>query len=222
MGGGTKQPAQEETIAEQQEAAHALARWNERQEDGYVDLEKQQVAESTRDYTKLFSARNSADTAVAERAAYDSVGRPDAEQYGDVANTISRAVAIGTSDAASQAMQVKDAKQLNVIKTGNDMASSTTDILAKRAGLANQRAADEVQNQILVNNSRTNAVMTAVGGAIQGNAMRKEGYGFSVKDGLTRSKSSIRGYNADKDADPFQDDEKLGYTPIISNFFGGR
>ena len=212
----------QETAEEKQNAQHAQDRWNERQNDGYVDLEKQQVANSTRDYSHLYAARNSADTAVAENKAYRSAAVPTGNAFGEVANTVGRSTALGQSDALQAGLKQKDATQLNVIKQGNDMAASTTDILGNTADMAGKRAAAEMQDQMLVNNARTNAVMTAIGGAVQGRAMGKAGYGFSFKDGLTRDKSKIKGYNPNTDPEPFQDREKLGYTPMIANSFGGR
>ena len=212
----------EETAEEKQNAQHAQDRWNERQNDGYVDLEKKQVANSTRDYSGLYAARNSADTAVAEAKAYKSVPAPTGEAFGEVANTVGRSVVLGQSDALQAGLKQKDASQLNVIKQGNDMAATTTDILGNTADMAGKRAAAEMQDQMLVNNARTNAVMTAVGGAIQGHEMGKAGYKFSFKDGMTRDKSAIKGYDAKRDPLAGDPQEHLGYTPIFSNFFGGR
>ena len=63
-GGGA--PKQEISEAEKFQGEQAVARWNERVGDGYLDLEKDAVADSKLDHSDLFEGMASADLSHAE------------------------------------------------------------------------------------------------------------------------------------------------------------
>lgn len=208
MGGDT--PKQEETAAEKVSAENAAQRWSERVNDGYLDLEKRQIADSTRDMTQVIHGRANADLARQERVAYAAT-TPDAASMDQVGNTIGSALASTAVNSARAGFKYSDAKRMNTVRIGNNMAATSTSTLADMSTQANRSASEKVQNQIMVSNAKMQAGMTALGGAVQGHNMKKAGYGFSLKDGITRDKSRTPGYTPDADPEPFQDKVSLGY-----------
>ena len=89
---GGKAPDQQETAAEKIAAQNASQRWSERVNDGYLDLEKRQIADSTRDMTSVIHGRASADVARQERAAY-AAAQPTEASLDQVGNTTGQALA---------------------------------------------------------------------------------------------------------------------------------
>lgn len=196
--GSSSTPKQKETAAEATAAKNAQARWSERMSDGYVDLEKRQIADSGRDMTTVIHGRSNADLARAERVA-NAAARPDAADIDAVGETVGQALTDSAVDSSRAGIQYKDSKRMNTVRIGNDMAVSTTNTLGDLAVMANRRATEKLQNKIAISNSKMQAGMQAVGGAIQGHTLKKEGYGFSFKDGLThkdpkRLQSGVGGY----------------------------
>lgn len=204
MSGGGKTPKVQETAAERQAALGAQQRWNERVEDGYLNLERASIDSAMNDdYTELFAGRNSADVARAERQAY-TAARPTARSLGTVANTIGEADVLGKTDAALTGLQLKDTTRLDALKRGNDLQNNALNIGDTQASMAGERALNKVQNQILVDNSKTQAMLDAAGGAIQGYSMKKAGYSLD-KGGVRTPPSKTTGKAG----------RSLGWTPIL-------
>lgn len=212
-------PQQEETQAEKTAAQNASQRWSERINDGYLDLEKRQIADSTRDMTGVIHGRSNADVAHAEKVAY-ATALPDESSMNQVGNTVGKALASSAVDSSRAGQKNTDAKRLNTVRIGNNMAATTSSTLGDLATQANRNATEKLQNQILVNNSKVQAVMQAVGGAVQGYSMKNAGYNFSFKDGLTRDKSKIPGYNAETDPESFQDKQKFSAMQLVGSKLG--
>lgn len=200
-GGGA--PKVEETTAEKQAAMSAQRRWNERQQMGYLDLEMADIADVDDDYTELFAGRNAADIARAERQAYASVATPTAARLGDVANTIGEATVLGRVDATRRAQEMRDSRGIAALSRGNDLASDALQLGDVTADIAGNQALQRVQNQIMVDNARNQAVMTALGGAAQGHAMRKAGYTVGREGFVAPTTSDGKG------------GQKLGWTPLL-------
>ncbi len=207
-------PAQKETAQEQIAAKNASARWSERINDGYLDLEKRQIADSTRDMTSVIHGRSNADVARAERVAYETA-TPDAASLDSVGNTVGEALGASAVDSSRAGLKYSDAKRMNTVRIGNNMAATTTSTLGDIATQANRTASEKLQNKILVNNAKMQAGMKALGGAIEGYNLKQAGYGFDLKNGMTQDKSKIKGYNPDTDPEPFQDKVSLGYGSIV-------
>lgn len=183
MGGG-KTPKQEETQAEKSAAQNAQARWAERQGDGYLDLEKRQIADSTRDMTSVIHGRANADLARGERQAY-AAAAPTVAELDQVGNVTGEALASTATDSAKAGLQYSDAKRMNTVRIGNDMATSTTASLGELATRANRTASEKLQNKVMVSNAKMQAGMKLLGGAVEGYNMHKAGYDFNARDGVT-------------------------------------
>lgn len=199
-------PKVKETTAEKQAALEAQERWNERSTMGLLDLERADVAEADDDYTELFAGINSADVARAERTAYANVETPTATRLGDVNRAIGEADVMSKVDASQKAAAFKDSRAVASLNRGNDLAASSLRLGDISADLASNAAIERVQNQIMVDNSRNEAVMTALGGAAQGYAMKKAGY--------TRDKT---GFTAPTTSDG-KKGRHLGWTPLLQTF----
>lgn len=184
MGGDT--PEQKETAAEKISAENASQRWSERINDGYLDLEKRQITDSTRDMTSVIHGRANADLARGERAAYAAAGRTTADMD-QVGNTTGQALAATAVDSSAAGLKYSDSKRINTVRIGNNMAASTTSTLGDLAALANRNAGEKLQNQVMVSNAKMQAGMQVVGGAVQGYNMKKAGYDFNLKEGVTHT-----------------------------------
>lgn len=195
MSGGSKTPKISETSAEKAAALDARARWNERKDDGYLRLEEDAIADADRDYTSLLSGQANADVAANELLAYQNIrGAPSARRLGEVASTVDTANTLARNDAASAGLGISDAKRVNAIKRGNDVATDSSQLLGTAAQLASRRASDTVQNKITVDNARMQGALNVVGSAVQGSAMKDAGYSFNLKEGLVDKKGVSKGY----------------------------
>lgn len=196
-------PQVTESAAEKQAATNAQNRWNERSEDGYLALEKADVAAANDDYTELFAGRNAADVARAERVAYAASGTPTATRLGEVGNAIGEATVLGKVDAANKALQLKDSRSVAALSRGNDLAGDALKLGDVASDMASSKSIQRLQNKIMVDNSRTDAILTAAGGAAQGHSMNKAGYRLG-KGGITTPTTS--------DGKPGR---SLGFSPFL-------
>lgn len=212
MSGGGSAPKVKETPAEKIAAIQASSRWNERKNDGYLDLELAQVADSERDYREFFGGRTSADIAKTELEANRSMGTPTTQRLGELSDTVREASAVGKTDAAFQAESLKDNRRLNSVKLGSDIAGAALQGFDSTAALAGRRAVDKVQNSIIKNNARNQMVMDLAGAAVQGRAMRNQGYSFG-KSGLTGP--ATEKYDPKTGKNTTQAGTNYGWTPLL-------
>ena len=184
----SKAPKQEISKQERIQSQRAAEKWNERIDDGYLELEMEAVADSELDHSGRIAGQASGDVALAEADALSSemsAGGPTARGLSDLGNTINAAVTTADVDAKSEAQKLKDTKMLGVSKLGSDVSLNTSNALKTSAGLGASRAVNKLQNETLVNNSKASALMTAAEGLGTGMMMRSNGYRLG-KGGLTR------------------------------------
>jgi hypothetical protein len=218
--GGSSAPKQKISSEEKDMAVQAASRWNERIDDGYLDLEKQAIADAGLDHTNLIGGRSSADLAISERAGLRGVvgsggSNRDVAEFG---NTIAGASTTQDVDSASQAQSMRDTKRLGVSKLGSDIALTSSGGLRNAAANASSRSMNKVDNQILKSNAKTNAVLSAASGFASGAALRNEGFRMT-KQGL--AKTNAPGFNnkAPSGADLEKSGNRISYTDMLPGGF---
>lgn len=212
MAGGGSAPQVKETAAEKIAGIKAKSRWNERAQDGYLDLERKQVADSERDYREFFGSRASADVAAKELEANKTMGPATVQQLGDLSNTIRDASAAANRDSAVQAAAIKDNRRINSVRLGSDVAGSALQGFGSSAALAARRATDKVQNKIITTNARNQMIMDLAGAAVQGGAMRKAGYSVN-SGGLTGPSKQV--YDPKTGTNTAQPGTNHGWMPLL-------
>jgi hypothetical protein len=211
MSGGDA-PKVKETPAEKIAASKASARWNERQQDGYLDLEVAQVADSERDYREFFAGRTSADIAKKELEANKGLGTATVQKLGDLSDTVREASAVGKTDAAIQAQAIKDNRRVASSKLGSDIAGAALQGFDTTAAMAGQRAVDKVQNKIIKNNARNQMVMDLASAAATGYGMKKAGYSVGKK-GISGPETQV--YDAKQGKNVTQAGRNYGWSPLL-------
>ena len=218
MAGGSKTPKQKISAKERMQAKQATAKWNERIDDGYIQLEKDGIREASADHSGVIGGRASADVAIAERAGLRQAVRAGASNR-DVTsfgNTIAGAETTRRVDTDNQALSMKDSRRLGMAKVGQDVAQTSSSGLREAAQLGSLRAQTEVENRILKDNAKFGAMMDIAGGAASGAALRAEGFRMN-KSGLQRTHGS--GLRGKPLADP--DLTKKGNNMSWSQLAGG-
>tara|TARA_B110000116_G_scaffold127809_1_gene110799 strand:+ start:7666 stop:8340 length:675 start_codon:yes stop_codon:yes gene_type:complete len=187
MGGGDA-PEQEESKAERAQAESAVASWNERFDDGYVDLEKQAITDAGVDHASYLGGRASADIAEAERGAYAANLRDGATGFElqRTGNAVSDSITAANVSTEAEAQNLRTNALVTTAKTGRNVATTASQGLRSAATLGASRATNKVQNDILVSNAEASAKGAALQGAITGAGLRQEGYRFG-KGGIEKS-----------------------------------
>lgn len=185
MGGST--PKQRPSAQEVEQARAAAQRWNERIDDGYLQLEREGVADAYNDHSGYIGGRASADLAKEESKGVQQTaalgGIRDMQALG---RTTTAAEATQEVDAAQTAQRYRDNRMIEMGKVGQDVAATGAAGLRNSAALGHERAAGKLQAKILEDNSRFAAGMQAASGLANGMAMRAEGFRVG-KDGLRRT-----------------------------------
>ncbi len=157
MGGSA--PEQKPSQSEVEAARSAVDKWNERYDDGYVDLEKKAIADSKVDHTGQLKGIAAADLAQQESMAYESAspGRRGLD-FGAVGTAMATSSGKATADAEKQGIQIKDAKTMGVIRTGQDMANNSGNAVMAAASNGFSSAASDVNAELSRLNSRNSAL----------------------------------------------------------------
>jgi len=188
--GGSSTPKQKTSQSEIAQAQQAIAKHNERIDDGFAALEARMVDEArSEDFSNFLGGRSSADVAATEKDAYQAkTATPGAMSLRDFSST-GDAVASGVRqsevDAVVSNESLRDTNRLGAAKVGQDVSELTAASLKSAARRGSDTAAQKVQNDILKSNARTQAVLTVANGALQGATLRADGYRFS-KGGLQK------------------------------------
>ncbi|MGH1374440.1 MAG: hypothetical protein ACRBBW_20555 [Cellvibrionaceae bacterium] len=185
--GSSKTPKQEVSEQEKLQSQQAAKQWNERIDDGYIQLEQDAIADAQLDHSGQISGQASGDVAVAEAEGLRSqirAGGPNSRGLSSIGDAVNTAVTTADVDSKSSAQTLKDTKMVGISKLGTDVALGASGALKTSAGLGASRALTEVNNKILVNNSKTAAMMTAAEGLGTGYMMKAQGYSIG-KNGLT-------------------------------------
>lgn len=181
-------PEQKPSQAEVTQARNAANRWNERVNEGYLELEKQALADSQVDHSQYIGGRASADLAAQEqqglRALVGAGGQ--ANDLLSLGNTVAEAETTQDVDTASQATQLRDARMVEMGKVGQDVAANAESGLRSAAHLGASRANNKLNNKILTDNAKFAAVMSAASGAANGAAMRADGFRLT-KSGMQKT-----------------------------------
>lgn len=223
MASGGKTPEQKISPEEIQYAQTAAARWNERIDDGFLEVEQQAVADAGMDHFNFIAGRNSAEMARAERVGYDQLrkGGGTANDLRDFGNTITAASTMSDVDSATRSQSLRDSRRLNVAKVGQDVALTASSGLANAAQQGNERALTTVQNKIAEGNAKVNAISDAVGGAVTGATLRADGYRLT-KEGMQRTHNpGLRGTPLSEETLNSEDYQKkasnrIGWTSLMS------
>lgn len=156
---GGRAPKQKQSAEEIRAAKSAVDKWNERQEDGYVDLEHQAIADSRVDHTGRLQGIGAANLAQQEAMAYNaaSAGRKGLD-FGAVGTAMATSAGKTNALAEKQGLQIRDAKTMGVIRTGQDMAnnSANTVMAAARNGFSSSSA--DLQAQMTRLQARNQAI----------------------------------------------------------------
>ena len=161
-GGDTPEvkPSQSEVLA----GREGVDKWNERQDDGYVQLEQDAITDASRDHSNMLQGRASADLAGQTGLAYQAAANTgSAFALGNTANVASAANSQGMNAALQANQTVNDQKKLGVIQTGQDVTKSNDGILSSQVNRQLQSSISDVQNDIMVSNAKTQAIMDVVG-----------------------------------------------------------
>ena len=185
--GGGGAPKREPTQQEIVQSRQAVERFNQRVDDGLLDLERDVVDEADTDFSAFLGGRASADVAQSEIQALRTNTQTGATARGlnRVGNSVNRAANTAAVDAVGQARSLRDSRRIGAAKVGEDIALNTSQGLAESAKRASRQATSELQNDILRDNSRTQAILTAAGGAAQGAVARDQGFSLTG-DGLVK------------------------------------
>lgn len=157
--GGGSAPKQKQSASEIQAAKDAVNKWNERQEDGYVGLEHKAIADSRVDHSGQLKGIGSADLAQQEAMAYNaaSAGRKGLD-FGAVGTAMATSQGKTNAAAEKQGLQIKDAKTMGVIRTGQDMANNASNAVMSAARNGFSSASSELSAEMTRLNARNQAI----------------------------------------------------------------
>jgi hypothetical protein len=171
-GGSSKQKTPESTKIQ---AKQGIDRWNERIEDGYQDLEKAAMKDADGSLEPLLAAKGNADLAQSAESLYQpSLNGPSAMQLASDGSVHGKALSEMKAGVRSQALEINDIKRLNVMKTGQDIASDNTAALSSMTGRATQKALSTLRNKQTVNQARTAAMAKVAINGYLGMKAKKE------------------------------------------------
>lgn len=155
-------------------------------EEYYLPLEQQAIADVSgptgeklrADQQKLLAGRTNADLAATEQEArqgslartlssgnaIDSTSAIDSENK--LGTNVAEATSAVNTDAATTARNNQDLERLGVIRTGRDVNRNAQSALVTSARMANSRATNKLQNKMLTDQAKTQALGQVVSAAV--------------------------------------------------------
>ena len=177
VGSEPEAPEIEPTSQEITAAKQAVDKYNERHTDGYVGLEQDAITDSKLDHTEKLRGFGSAELAKQEGEAYQLAGATrKGIGFGDVGNAVGESVAAMNNTAEQQGLQIKDAKTMGVIGTGQDRANLASGAVMTSARNSLRGSLADLEAELMVQDARYKSMgkILETGSAIAGYHLGKK------------------------------------------------
>ena len=173
MSSGGDAPEIEISASEKIAAQEAVNKYNERIDDGYTQLEDQAITDARADHTGLLKGTGAADLAQQEAQAYQSAsGTRRGLDFNNIGTATATSNAQMNSGTEQQGLQIKDAKMMGVVNTGQDKANNAAGAVMSSAKNGLSSAMSDLSAEMTRINARNQALGQVVGAGLAAGAYK--------------------------------------------------